>query len=129
MAKHTGTVLSICIILIILYLVYNYDDPMYIKRTSLEIPVSEARMRRFGLIIDVRTPDERSQLGFFPNSVPIQINKLNEIKTYTSNKKTTILIYSNADHRAQSAAELLYNMGYINTRYISTSYTNLLPGQ
>ena len=62
-------------------------------------------------------------------AINTEINKLNEIKTYTSNKKTTILIYSNADHRAQSAAKLLYNMGYINTRYISTSYTSLLPGQ
>jgi len=125
-----GTILSICIILIIVYLVYNYNDPLLINHASLEIPVNEARMRRFGLIIDVRTPDERSQLGFFPNSVPIQMDKLqNEIKIYSSNKKTTILVYSNADHRAKSAAESLYHMGYYNTRYITKAYTSLLPGQ
>lgn len=122
-------ILVFVVVLLILYFAYNYNDPLLLHRLSLEIPVSEARMRRFGLIVDVRTPDERSQLGFFPNSVPLQMNKLHEIKTYSSNKKTTILVYSNADHRAQTAANTLYQMGYENIRYISSAYTQLLPGR
>jgi rhodanese-related sulfurtransferase len=122
-------ILMSIIALLIIYLVYNYNDPLLLHRMSLEIPISEARARRFGLIVDVRTPDERSQLGFFPNSVPLQMDKLHKIKTYSSNKATTILVYSNADHRAQTAANTLYQMGYQHVRYISSAYTHLLPGR
>jgi rhodanese-related sulfurtransferase len=96
---------------------------------SLEISVAEARSRRFGLIIDVRSPEERSYLGYYPQSIPISIHDLQKgIALDISNKNTPILIYSNGDNRAAKAADTVYRMGYPNVRYINTTYLSLLPG-
>ncbi len=97
--------------------------------SKLEISVAEARAKRFGLIIDVRTPKEREQLGYYPNSIPISIDMLDrQVPIDISNKNTNILIYSNGDERAARAAEILYKMGYRNAKYISKTYLSLLPG-
>lgn len=96
---------------------------------SLHISTAEARSQRFGLIIDVRTPEERTQLGYYPESIPMSIYDLQKgIALDISNKNTPILIYSNGDSRAEIAATIIYRMGYQNVRYISTSYLSLLPG-
>jgi len=98
------------------------------KEPSLKISITEARSRRFGLIIDVRTPKERDQLGYYPNSVPISMEKLsNEVPLDISSKNTWILVYS-GDNRASNAAEILYRMGYRNVKYIKESYLHLMPG-
>lgn len=134
MAKgiYLGPVLTILIIVGILYLTYSTtfvassDKPI---NTSLRISVGEARARRFGLIIDVRTPKERELLGFYPESIPISIDQLStQVPMDISNKNTWILVYSNDDNRAPTAAELLYRMGYRNVRYIKERYLSLLPG-
>ena len=87
---------------------------------SLKISVGEARARRFGLIIDVRTPKERELLGYYPNSIPVELNT-------NIPKNTWILVYS-GDNRAANAAEALHKLGYINVRYITESYNKLMPG-
>jgi rhodanese-related sulfurtransferase len=123
-----GPILTIIVIIILMYLIYmaipaNYNQP------SLRIGIPEARSRRFGLIIDVRTPKERDQLGYYPNSIPISLEQLrSEVPLDISNKNTWILVYCNTGHRAQMAAEILYNMGYRNVRYINESYLSLMPG-
>lgn len=100
-----------------------------IKHTILKIDISEAKSRRFGLIIDLRTPKERSTLGYYPNSIPISIDKLQtEVPLDISSKNTWILVYSNGDSRAQMGAEILYKMGYHNVRYITQTYLSLMPG-
>ena len=105
---------------------------LYTKRTihsPLEIRISEAKGRRFGLVLDVRTPEQRSSLGYYPNSVPISLEKLHtEVPLDISNKKTWILVYSNGDEKAQLAAEQLFQQGYPNVRYIRGSYLQLMPG-
>ena len=96
---------------------------------SLDISIDEARSRRFGIIIDVRTTEERSQLGYYPESIPISIHDLQKgISLDISNKNTPILIYSNGDSRAMVAADIVYHMGYHNVRYINATYLSLLPG-
>jgi rhodanese-related sulfurtransferase len=98
-------------------------------RDILEISISEARSRRFGLIVDVRTPEERNRLGYYPNSIPVSLDRLKkQVPLDISNKNTHILVYSNGDSKAKIGAELLYNMGYKNVRYINDTFLKLLPG-
>ena len=96
---------------------------------SLALSIPDARSRRFGLIIDVRSPKERETLGFYPNSLPISVHRLQEeVPMDISNKATSILVYSNGDYRAQKGAETLYAMGYKNVHYITKPYLALMPG-
>ena len=96
---------------------------------SLRISVKEARAKRFGLIVDVRTHKERNLLGFYPLSIPISIHSLrSELPLDISNKRTPILVYSNGDSRAAEAASIIYQMGYHDVSYIDKPYLALMPG-
>jgi rhodanese-related sulfurtransferase len=128
-ANHLGSVLTVAVALLVGYLVYTYYANPARSETSLRISVGEAKARRFGLIIDVRTPKERELLGYYPNSIPISPQQLQqEVPLDISSKKTWILVYSNGDNRAAAAAEVLYRMGYRNVRYIKETYLSLMPG-
>ena len=133
MAKgnQLGAVISIsAIILIAIFLYYYYYDNFESgDGPLLKISVGEAKARRFGLIIDVRTPKERELLGYYPNSIPISPQRLQQqVPLDISSKDTWILVYSNGDSRAEMAAKILYGMGYRNVRYISETYLSLMPG-
>jgi rhodanese-related sulfurtransferase len=131
MAKSSqlGSVLTIAVALLVGYLVYTYYVSPTHSEPSLRISVGEAKARRFGLIIDVRTPKERELLGYYPNSIPISPEKLQQqVPLDISSKSTWILVYSNGDSRAAMAAEILYRMGYRNVRYINETYLSLMPG-
>jgi rhodanese-related sulfurtransferase len=127
-SNYTNIILTIIIFILLVFLVYNYINVPRKLSSVLKISVDEAKAMRFGLIIDVRTPKERDLLGYYPNSIPISIEKLKkEVPLDISSKNTRILVYSNGDDRAKIAAQILYNMGYHNTRYISETYTSLMP--
>jgi len=127
-----GTILCMALILgAVLYVVYTNIDS--IQLPTLEIPIEEARSKRFRLVIDVRTPKEREELGYYPNSIPIEVDQLRSdvpflIGSGLRSLQSPILIYSNGDRRAQLAAEMLYHLGYTQVRYISKSYLSLMPG-
>ena len=128
------TVLIVFIVIIVIYSVAPSMKKYYQEMTSLEITTEEARRHRFHLIIDVRTPKEREELGFYPNSIPIAIQDLMKdvpflIGSGLSSKNSHIMIYSNGDRRAQVAAQMLYDHGYHHVRYISTTYDRLMPGR
>ena len=128
-STYIGLLLGNLFFLIIVYLIYIFIIQPKNTGPMLNIGVAEARARRFGLIIDVRTPKEREMLGFYPDSIPISLDSLNmEVPLDISNKNTYILIYSNGDSRAAKAAEILYKMGYRNVKYITETYLSLLPG-
>ena len=117
------------VILIVILVVCYLHMPMDTSSFSLRISVEEARSKRFGLIIDVRTPKERSELGYYPLSIPISLDTLEkQIPIDISNKNTPILIYSNDDTRAEKAAAIIYRMGYHRVSYIDGTYLQLLPG-
>jgi rhodanese-related sulfurtransferase len=121
--------LILCILVIICYLGYMYHFNSSYNTLSLKISIPEAKARRFGLIIDVRTPKERKLLGYYPNSIPISMENLRkQVPLDISSKKTWILVYSNGDSRAEMAAKILYRMGYTNVRYITQTYLSLMPG-
>jgi len=129
----TGHVLIFATVVVILGIVYMVQIRSY-TLPSLEIQPSEAKFKRFGIIIDVRSPKEREELGFYPNSIPIAIQDLLKeipalIGSGLSSKTTSILVYDNGDRRAHIAAEMLYDMGYQKVRYLSSSYDRMLPGR
>jgi len=126
---HTGKGLMIVILIVILVVCYLHIPTDTYHMPILRISVEEARFKRFGLIIDVRTPKERSELGYYPLSIPISLDALEkEIPLDISNKNTPILIYSNGDTRAEKAAAIVYRMGYHRVSYIDGTYLELLPG-
>jgi rhodanese-related sulfurtransferase len=124
-----GSVLTIAIVIAVVYTIYMISQQSNTVGSSLRISVAEAKSRRFGLIIDVRTPKERELLGYYPNSIPISPMVLQQqVPLDISSKDTWILIYCNTGRRAADAAEILYRMGYHNVRYINESYLSLMPG-
>ena len=79
------------------------------------------------LVLDVRTDLERSNLGFYPNSVHIQAADLErEMPKRFPGKNTRILAYCNTGHRARAATDKLHALGYNRAFYISSQYTSLL---
>jgi len=132
MAKTTklGPLLVILVLCVLIYLIYVVSSSNFKNYSpSLKISIAEAKARRFGLIIDVRTPNERELLGYYPNSIPISPQRIQqEVPLDISNKNTWILVYSNGDNRAENAAKSLYKQGYQNVRYITETYLSLLPG-
>lgn len=130
MAKRVSFGIILLITLIIVIAVYAVNQPSNrIPDTSLHISTGEARSKRFGLILDVRSAREREELGYYPNSIPVSLDRLtSEVPFLNSNRAVSIMVYSNGDSRAKVAAHALYQMGYRNTRYITTSYLALMPG-
>ena len=129
MAKRS--LLIIVIIIAVSITVYMVNQQSHLLVTpSLEMSISNARAKRFNLIIDVRTLKEREELGYYPNSIPIAANNLqHEVPVLTSSKNNSILVYSNGgDRLAENAANILYKMGYHNVRYIASSYLQMMPG-
>ena len=123
-----GPVLSIAVVAVIIYLIYSNTRQTHSEK-SLKISVAEAKARRFGLIIDVRTALERELLGYYPDSIPFSLDNLTQqVPLDMTNKNAWILVYSNNDNRAVVAAEILYKMGYKNVRYIKETYLSLMPG-
>jgi rhodanese-related sulfurtransferase len=131
MASRAAILCMAIILGTILYVVYINMDSL--QQPSLEIPVEEARSKRYRLMIDVRTPKEREELGYYPNSIPIAVDQLKSdvpflIGSGLQSLQSPILVYCNGGRRAQLAAEILYQLGYTNVRYISKSYLSLMPG-
>lgn len=123
------SLLSLIIIVTVIYVAYISTNGLQSAAPSLMISVREARARRFGLILDMRSQAEREQLGYYPNSIPVSLDTLQtEVPFLNSNKKSSILVYSNGDDRAYRAAAILYDMGYRNTKYITQTYLSLMPG-
>jgi len=133
--KQLGKVLIFIIVIIIVFISYTQlSGEMSIfetenPTTSLRISIQEAKSKRFGLIVDVRSLKERATLGFYPLSIPISMQALRtELPLDISNKQTPILVYSNGDSRAAEAAAIIYQMGYHNVSYIDKPYLALMPG-
>jgi rhodanese-related sulfurtransferase len=133
--KQLGKVLIFIIVIVIVLVAYtqlNVEASMNgttRPMPSLRISIEEAKAKRFGLIVDVRTLKERAKLGFYPLSIPISMQALRkELPLDISNKQTPILVYSNGDSRAAEAASIIYQMGYRNVSYIDKPYLVLMPG-
>lgn len=115
---------------VVAYYVYTQALPLY-RTASLAILPEEVRDQRFSLIVDVRSPKEREEYGYYPNSIPISLDRLQQTipVDLAVDPSSSILVYSNGDTRAQVAAEIIYSMGYTRVRYLREPYTILMPGQ
>jgi phage shock protein E len=99
---------------------YSVSSPYYVSASEGKAGIAQ---KRYNVVLDVRTPIERSVLGHYPGSIHIPVSELRErIRREIPDKHTTILIYCNTGQRARKAAELLHSMGYKNVRYIATSH-------
>jgi len=123
--KHIVPLILLVLVITVCAVYFSTND-VDVTRPSLEISVADARMRRFGLILDVRSLQEREEMGFFPNSIPFDPEDWK--KDGLVGKATSIMVYSNGDGRAQRIAEQLYQAGYQNIHYITSPFTSLLPG-
>lgn len=95
---------------------------------TLRIHINEARSRRFNVIYDVRTIQERELYGYYPNSIPLDPNNIKEnVLSDIGNKNAWILIYSNNSKISAQIATILYKLGYTNVRYINEGYESLMP--
>jgi rhodanese-related sulfurtransferase len=130
MAKRASIGFVLLIVLIVVIAIHSVSrSSTRAPDVSLQISTGEARSRRFGLILDMRNAREREELGYYPNSIPVSLDRLSsEVPFLNSNRATSIMVYSNGDNRAKVAAHALYQMGYRNVRYITTSYLALMPG-
>jgi rhodanese-related sulfurtransferase len=130
MAKRASIGFVLLIVLIVVIAIYSVSrSSTRAPDVSLQISTGEARSRRFGLILDMRNAREREELGYYPNSIPVSLDRLSsEVPFLNSNRAVSIMVYSNGDNRAKVAAHALYQMGYRNVRYITTSYLALMPG-
>lgn len=130
MAKRVSFGIILLVVLVIIIAIYSVHQPFINAPTpSLQISTDIARAKRFGLILDVRSAREREELGYYPNSIPVSLHQLSsEVPFLNSNRAVSIMVYSNGDSRAKMAAHALYEMGYHNVRYITTSYLALMPG-
>ena len=124
------SIILFLLVTVIGYFVYTQAMPNY-RTYALAISPEEVRSQRFSLIVDVRSPKEREEYGYYPNSVPIAIDRLQqEIPVdLAMDRSASILVYSNGDSRAQVAAEMIYSMGYTGVRYLREDYSILMPGQ
>lgn len=99
---------------------YSIDSPYYVTASEGKAGIAQ---KRYNVVLDVRTPIERSVFGYYPGSIHIPVTELKErIAKEIPDKNTTILIYCNTGQRARKAAELLQSMGYKKVRYIATSH-------
>jgi rhodanese-related sulfurtransferase len=130
MAKRASIGFVLLIVLIVVIAIHSVSrSSTRAPDVSLQISTGEARSRRFGLILDMRSAREREELGYYPNSIPVSLDRISsEVPFLNSNRATSIMVYSNGDNRAKVAAHALYQMGYRNVRYITTSYLALMPG-
>jgi len=130
MAKRASIGFVLLIVLIVVIAIHSVTrSSTRAPDVSLQISTGEARSRRFGLILDMRNVREREELGYYPNSIPVSLDRLSsEVPFLNSNRATSIMVYSNGDNRAKVPAHALYQMGYRNVRYITTSYLALMPG-
>ena len=125
--KRTVFALIIVILLsFITYYLYQYatDSPY---RISSQKARELIHMKKFDVILDVRTDLERSTLGFYPGSVHIERADLeSKMPNLFPNKQTRILSYCNTGHRARMATDKLHKLGYKNVLYISSTYNTIM---
>ena len=122
---YLAVAVGLVIIGALIYIAYTYAVDSRL-RISSETGKRLIQERKIDLILDVRTDVERNTLGFYPGSVHIQSADLDQrMPSDYPNKEIRILAYCNTGHRARMATEKLRKLGYVNARYISSTYTTL----
>lgn len=127
---------ALLVLLALVVLLLGFYPPVWMDPTSLHVSAEQARRQRFALILDARTPRDREEEGFYPNSIPVDpATVLDEVPfllgqraSDTTPRQTPLLVYSQAgDGKAKDIARQLYEKGYHGVRFLTDPYVALLP--
>lgn len=129
MAKNQKIQNFLIILVVILSLtVFVLSMKLYTLTGSKLIPASQAkRLIKSGQItqiLDIRTKVEYD-LGHYPGSIHIPVNKINKETVKNLNKNTTTLVYCNTGQRARYAANKLDKLGFKDVVYIDGTYNTI----
>ncbi len=117
-------IVSILVVLGVSLYKYAMNSPFRISSAEAKKKIAE---KKFDSIVDVRTQVERDTLGFYPKSLHIPSNEIEQkAASVLPDKKAHILVYCNTGQRARSATEKLNALGYKNIQYIAGPHTTLL---
>lgn len=126
--RPTSSLLLYGLLFILVIILLHQSLPYFRKTFQLGVSPEVARKKRYHLIIDVRSPQEREEWGYYPNSIPISFDQLQkEVTLLIANRDAHLLVYSNGDARAAIAAEKLYHAGYHSVSYLKGTYVEMLP--
>lgn len=110
----------ICIFLAIIY--YTFFSKLRIDINEAKHYINDHNAK----VIDVRTYVEWNY-GHFKNAINMPSSDINIQNLAKNNilKKDYIIVYCNSGQRARKAADKIYNLGFLNVKYIVEPYTFL----
>ena len=129
MAKNQKILNFLILLVVILSLtVFVLSMKLYTLTGSKLIPASQAKRLiesgQITQILDIRTKVEYD-LGHYPGSIHIPVNKINKETVKNLNKNTTTLVYCNTGQRARYAANKLDKLGFKDVVYIDGTYNTI----
>tara|TARA_B100000242_G_C43030740_1_gene480168 strand:- start:1198 stop:1596 length:399 start_codon:yes stop_codon:yes gene_type:complete len=132
MPKHVCNIFSktsVAIIIILLLIIFGLSMHIYTLTGIRLIPASQAkRLIEAGdisQIVDIRTKAEYD-LGHYPNSIHIPVDKINKDTVKVLDKSKTVLVYCNTGQRARYAANKLDKLGFKEVVYIDGTYNTIM---
>lgn len=132
MPKHvcnTFSTTSIIIIGVLILIIFVLSMYIYTLTGIRLIPASQAkRLIKSGeitQIVDIRTKTEYD-LGHYPDSIHIPVNKINKNTVQKLDKEKPTLVYCNTGQRARYAANKLDKLGFREVYYIDGTYDTIM---
>ena len=132
MPKHVCNIFSktsVAIIIILILIIFGLSMHIYTLTGIRLIPASQAkRLIEAGdisQIVDIRTKAEYD-LGHYPNSIHIPVDKINKDTVKVLDKSKTVLVYCNTGQRARYAANKLDKLGFKEVVYIDGTYNTIM---
>lgn len=123
------TTFFIVLSVILLIIVFVLSMQLYTLTGINLIPASQAkRLIKSGeitQIVDIRTKTEYD-LGHYPDSFHIPVNKINKQTVSVLDKTKPTLVYCNTGQRARYAANKLDKLGFKDVVYIDGTYNTIM---
>ena len=119
-----GVVVGILILVVIILALRLYS----LTGAKLIPPSQAKRLIESGeitQILDIRTKVEYD-LGHYPNSIHLPVNKISPETVKNLNKTTGTLVYCNTGQRARYAVNKLVKLGFTNIFYIDGTFDTIM---
>jgi len=133
-AKHVCNLINplsisfIVISVIFLLIIIGLSMHIYTLTGIRLIPASQAKrlieIGEISQIVDIRTKTEYD-LGHYPDSIHIPVNKINKDTVKVLDKSKPVLVYCNTGQRARYAANKLDKLGFTEVVYIDGTYNTI----
>ena len=134
-AKHVCSLINplsisfIVISVIFLLIIIGLSMHIYTLTGIRLIPASQAKrlieIGEISQIVDIRTKTEYD-LGHYPDSIHIPVNKINKDTVKVLDKSKPVLVYCNTGQRARYAANKLDKLGFKEVVYIDGTYNTIM---